>query len=232
MRFSYHFQFNDGAAYVHKLSIDSQTCLQNTDSTCSYPHWTELAFHQCPHCPLTAPTHRHCPIAANIAPVIEACSEVISHNKVKLTVNTEQRSIVANTTAQKALSSLLGLAMATSDCPYTRFFRPMAHFHLPVASAEETSFRAISSYLLLHYFSTQTVAAQELDFQPLLDIYKNMQIVNENLAKRIQLDSKGDASANAVVNLHLLSCILPLSLRESLEKLRAMFHPVIDTTSP
>ena len=42
--------------------------------------------------------------------------------------------------------------MATSGCPHMDFFKPMARFHLPLANAEETVYRATSMYLLAQYF--------------------------------------------------------------------------------
>lgn len=120
----------------------------------------------------------------------------------------------------------MGLVIATSACPHTLFFRPMARFHLPLATHEETIFRAISSYLVLDFLGSPN-GDSPVDLQPLLRIYENMQIVNENLAKRIQKLYQGDAPANAVISLHILSCVLPVSLQESLDKLRSWFAPIL-----
>ncbi len=54
----------------------------------------------------------------------------------------------AETTAQQAMSSVLGLIMATAGCPWTDRLRPMARFHLPFASDAETLYRSISMFLL------------------------------------------------------------------------------------
>ena len=52
------------------------------------------------------------------------------------------------TSAQQAMSSVLGLIMATSGCPWTDRLRPMARFHLPFASEAETLYRSVGMFLL------------------------------------------------------------------------------------
>ncbi len=59
-----------------------------------------------------------------------------------------QRRYQQDTSLPRALSSLFGLICALSDCPHTRFLRPMAHFHLPLSSDTETLVRTASLYSL------------------------------------------------------------------------------------
>ena len=229
VKIAYQILLKEDSTYAYEIEINSDTCLQESSRSRQAPDWAELGFQQCPNCTLKVSEVKHCPVALNLANVVEDCEDLISHSHVQLTVTMPQRSVIATTTAQKALSSLIGLIMATSDCPHTRFFRPMAQFHVPLANQEEAIFRAISSYFVMQYFSNQS-HEKEVDFSELIRIYEDMQIVNQYLAKRIQPHSRGDAPANAVVSLHLLSCILPLSLDESLEKLRKMFNPSLNVT--
>jgi len=35
------------------------------------PSWTEIAFHQCPDCPLDPDSHRYCPLALSIVDIVE-----------------------------------------------------------------------------------------------------------------------------------------------------------------
>ena len=51
-----------------------------------------------------------------------------------------------------AIRSLIGLIMALSGCPHMEFFKPLARFHLPWASLEETTLRSASIYLLMQFF--------------------------------------------------------------------------------
>lgn len=221
----YTFKFDDGSSLQYDLDIDPKTSLLAIPPAEELPKWTDLSFNQCPNCPLDPQSLKSCPVAANIATVVHDCDEIISHKIVEMQVTTPQRTVSGKTTAQRALSSLLGLFMATSDCPRTRFFRPMAYFHLPMASQEETIFRAVSTYFLAQYFANNNQDA--FDLQALFEIYEDIQTVNEFIVKRLQACTSGDAAKNAVVLLHLLSCTLPMSLQESLDNLRPLFKGLI-----
>ena len=75
-----------------------------------------------------------------------------SYEEVDVRISTDERSYVKHTTMSEALSSLLGVYMVTSGCPIMDKLRPMVRFHLPMASSEETTFRAIAMYLVAQYF--------------------------------------------------------------------------------
>ena len=64
--FGFRFEFPDGNARDFELRLDPQTLHLITEEAPSYPKWTELTCCQCPHCPLSAEEHSHCPIARNI----------------------------------------------------------------------------------------------------------------------------------------------------------------------
>ena len=223
--YTYVFEFEDGSQRQYDISIDPTTCALIKPIPQQLPTWTQLQHHQCPNCPLKASAEENCPAAVNIALVADHCSEIISHKSVKVRVISPKRTISGKTTVQRALSSLLGLLIATSNCPRTHFFRPMAYFHLPMASQDETIFRAISTYFLAKYFKGEKSSV--FDLNALREIYTNMQTVNEHLVKRLQT-AGGDATKNAVVLLHLLSCVLPLSLEESLDNLRPLFKGLLE----
>jgi hypothetical protein len=225
IEYSYQFEFEDGDKRQYQVKVDATTCKLNNPAPEILPSWTQLRHHQCPNCPLSS-SDQYCPAAVNIATVVDNCSEIISHKSVEVQVVSPKRTVSGKTTVQRALSSLFGLLIATSDCPRAHFFRPMAYFHLPMASQEETIFRAISTYFLAKYFKGEKSEVFNLD--ALCEIYANMQIVNEYLVKRLQSCNTGDASKNAVVLLHLLSCVLPLSLEESLDNLRPLFKGLLN----
>jgi hypothetical protein len=227
LKISYLFEFADREPIRYELTLDGDSFLLEAPATDRLPDWTALEFEQCPNCPLSSSQHSHCPVAKNLVPIITDWSDVISFDEVRLTVTNPDRTVTADTTAQKGLSSLLGLVMATSACPHTTFFRPMAYFHLPLANQEETLIRATSSFLLVQYFLSQGGGEHNLNLDELAKVYERIRVVNESLCKRIQSLNTRDASANAMVILHLLSCVMPWSFDQSLEQVRNLFQPVI-----
>jgi len=142
------------------------------------PEWTRLGFEQCDHCPLSVADEPHCPLAASLVGVIDLSREVLSHDEVEVTVITAERSILNRTTAQRGISAIMGLISATSGRPHTRFLKPMARFHLPFATEEETIYRVASMYLMGQYFRRLHGQEADLDLDGLAECYRNLQSVN------------------------------------------------------
>jgi len=187
------------------------------------PPWTVLEFHKCPHCPLTSVASPHCPLAVTLIQVIGRFNNVVSHNEIELTVVTNERQVFQKTTAQKGISSLVGLLFAVSGCPHTAYFKPMARYHLPLSSEDETYYRAIGMYLLAQYFRHKEGKAADLELEGLKKIYKNLHLLNTMVAERIRSATRADSSVNAVVLLDMITNLMPFILDEQLEKIRHLF---------
>jgi hypothetical protein len=142
-------------------------------------------------------------------------------------IRTPERAISQKTTAQRAIGSMMGLILATSGCPHTAFFRPMARFHLPLASEAETIYRAASMYFLAQYFRHQCHEEIDLEFAGLTKIYKNIQIVNKTIAERIRAATETDSSINAVIFLDMYAKAMPYVIRDALEEIRYLFKPYL-----
>ena len=155
--FTVHYTFTgpEGAKEDFILEIDKDTIERVHVPIVKPPPWTELPFEQCPHCPLSTESHPYCPVAINLVIIVNSFKGLLSYEQIHLEVIVEDRRIAQETTVQKGISSLMGLLIATSGCPYTQFFKPMARFHLPLASQAETVFRATASYLLAQFFLRQ-----------------------------------------------------------------------------
>lgn len=210
-------------AHVLRLHFDQRFLLVTDDAHAADLPWTRLGFHQCHNCPLYAETHPHCPAARNLIPLVEACGEFTSHDEAKLDVATPERRIVATTTLQRAVSSLLGLIMATSACPHLAFFRPMARFHLPLASEEETIFRSAATYLLTRHFQARAGEDPDPGLEGLREIYANLQLVNRAMAERLRARCAEDAAVNALVLLDLFAKNIPYSIEDRLEDIAYLF---------
>ena len=123
----------------------------------------------------------------------------------------------------EGLSAIFGVIMATSDCPIMNFLKPMARFHLPFSSVEETTARTASLYLLGRYFRYKDQPDTKIDFNPLENHYAQVRIVNEGIIKRISTISNQDADKNAIVTLHSLSLFLSMEIDYSLSSLEYIF---------
>jgi hypothetical protein len=229
----YRFTLPDGARenFDLCLSAESLELLMDTPEH-SMPTWAELTFHQCRNCPLTPDTHIFCPIAANLVNLVKRFDRLLSYEEVHMVVVTEERVVSQDTTAQKGLSSLMGLIIANSGCPHTNFFRPMARFHLPLASVEETIFRATSMYLLAQYFLTREGGAPDFELHGLQQIYDNIHIVNSAMTDRLRSASNSDLSANAMILLDLYAQAFPHAINRTLQNIRCLFTPFLGPCAP
>lgn len=227
----YHFVCDgEGGEPVEKqcvVRMDPDT-METRHSTDPPPGWAQLEVKQCDVCPLKQTEHPYCPAALSFVEILEEFGEILSYRKVTATVTTNQRSITAKTTLQKALSSLVGLRMATCGCPVLAKFRPMARFHLPFATTEETVYRSASAYLLAQYFMRRNGKDADLDLTGLSRLYDDIHQVNVYLAERLRTIPAGDAHLNALVILDLFTLALPQSIDENLSEIEHLFAPYID----
>ena len=223
----YYFTLADGSREFFDLCLDAKNLELLIDAPDNLPAWTQLAFHQCPNCPLTPETHPYCPVAANIVSIVKRFDRLLSYEELHVVVVTEERVVSQDTTAQKGLSSLMGLVIANSACPHTAFFRPMARFHLPLASIEETICRAASMYLLSQYFLKQEGQDADLELNGLKKIYDEIHTVNIAIAGRLRASSNTDLSANAVILLDLYAMAFPFAIEKTLKNIRNLFRPFL-----
>lgn len=220
---SYCFKFGKDSQQVFDLQFDAKNLELQGNIPATLPKWTRLDFYQCPNCTLDVKSHPHCPVAANIVNIVEHFDSIISYNETHLTVTTKERTISQDTTVQRGVGSLMGLVIATSGCPHTVFFKPMARFHLPLANDQETIYRAASMYLLAQYFLKKEGKPVDFKLEGLKDIYHNVQLVNYTIAERLRVASKSDSVVNAIVELDMYAQTLSFVIEESLEELRSLF---------
>ncbi|MDY6852228.1 MAG: hypothetical protein SV487_09190 [Thermodesulfobacteriota bacterium] len=224
---TYCFKLDNGAEEVFRLQLDPQDLSLTGNTPAALPSWTNIDFHQCPNCPLTVNTHPHCPVAVNFVDLVERFDGLLSHDKTHLDVLTEEREVSKDTTVQRGISSLMGLIISASGCPHTEFFKPMARFHLPLASDEETIYRSTSMYLLAQYFLRKEGKVFDLELKGLVNIYKNVDVVNMALVERLRQVTESDSTVNAVILLDMFAKTLPLSIEEYLEEISYLFTPYL-----
>jgi len=223
----YSFIMGGGQKEVIKLEFDAVTIELVNRLKGLLPEWTGLAYCQCPHCPLSSDQYPCCPLATSIVGIVKRFENIISHDEIFLQVESDERTVSQKTTAQRALSSFMGVVMAVSGCPHTAFFKPMARFHLPLASEEETIYRSTSMYLLAQYFRFRAGKETDFSLMGLEKIYKNIQIVNTSLVDRLRGASKADSSVNAIIMLDMYARIIPYVIEDMLEDIRYLFEPYL-----
>jgi hypothetical protein len=226
-KIQYRFRLEEGQEERFDLELDSRTLVADIDRCGDLPPWTRLDFNQCPNCPLEADQIERCPAAVNMVSIVNRFTDLLSYDRTLVEVETADRKVFAQKTVQHGICSLMGLLMATSGCPRTDFFKPMARFHLPFASTDETIWRATSTYLLSQYFLKQDGGHPDVLFQQLSKIYNAIQTVNLAFAKRLRAACNYDSMINAIILLDMFAKSMPTAIDESLEQIRHIFKPYL-----
>ncbi len=219
-RIRYRFDLPDGSVEILEFAFDPINFKMLKAPPDEPPFWTELGFSRCANCPLDERDNSHCPAALQMASAVEALRSLVSFDAVGVTVIQAERTVHAQTSAQQAMSSVLGLIMATSGCPWTDHLRPMARFHLPFATVAETLYRSVCMFLL----AREMVGADEpQSFDALEVLYRNLHVVNRDMSRRLGAATRTDPARNAMALLDSYTALLPAALESSLDELRPLF---------
>jgi hypothetical protein len=105
-----------------------------------------------------------------------------------------------------------------------KFLRPLARFHLPLATHEETIFRAASVAFLKNYFEDGNSKNDYDSLAELKQQYSELQSLNRFMAERIRGAIKKDAAVNAIVLLDVLSKKVSFSIDDSLHQISYLFN--------
>ncbi|WP_129642156.1 DUF6901 family protein [Peristeroidobacter agariperforans] len=224
---TYRFTFPDSQERAFELELDRDTAELSPPNVPQPPAWTALGFNQCTGCPFNAAETPHCPAALQLAGVIDGFTDIVSYDKVKVTVESEERQVTATLAAQQALASLMGLIMASSGCPRTAVFRPMARFHLPFSSESETAYRVASMYLLAQHYAAREGASGDFVLNELERVYRGVHSVNRGMATRLRAASRQDAIVNAVVLLDVFSSLVPAAIHDILDEIKPAFAALL-----
>lgn len=234
LTFQYRFKFADGSAKHFLLRLDPISLSLTREPKPAYPEWTRLNYHQCPNCPLKPETTPYCPVAVNLMDVVDTFKDVLSHERAEVEIVAPDRTYSAHTALQNAIGSLIGMIMATSDCPVLDKLRPMVRTHLPFATAEETMYRVISMYLLGQFFRYRRGLVPDWELKNLITTYEGAQTVNKAFVERLASLDIQDSSMNAVVILDCFAATTNFSIMsDSLNEIEQLFSAYLkkeDTT--
>lgn len=219
----YRFLVPGARSLQFSVDMDRQTLELIQSPLPEVPFWAALDYYRCPNCPLDGAKTPHCPLCIALVPVVDRFGGVLSCDVVDVEVDAGERRISQNTTVQRALGSLMGLIMAVSGCPLTAFFKPMARFHLPLATEVETMYRAFAMYRLAQYYTRMAGGDSDTGLEGLKRIYENIHQVNLSVAKRIRNATCTDSSINAVVVLDMFTKSVPYDIDDSMASIRDLF---------
>lgn len=230
IQYSYEFMFKDGKKYqfILNLSCPDMKQIRKEIKIEEMPFWSKIDFHRCPNCTLDEKTHKICPAMECLHTILETFKDILSVEEVEVTATMQERTTIRKLPIQKALSSLIGIYFATSDCPILSKFSPLARFHLPFATTEETVYRATANYLLAQYFVYKEGKKPDWDLEGLKKFYKDVEIVNKAISKRINSISKQDANINALVTLDVFAKSFGDLFEIFLDKIKPLFARYMD----
>jgi hypothetical protein len=219
-RIRYRIELPNGTQQVFDFQFDEQDFRLRNAPPPNPPFWTQLDYNKCANCPLDVRDNPHCPPALHMVDTVERLATLVSFDIVSVTVTMPERTMHAEVSAQQAMSSILGLIMATSGCPWTGLLRPMARFHLPFASELETVYRSLTMYLLAKELAD---APARGGFESLQSLYETLHVVNRDMSRRLGAATRSDPARNALALLDSYSTLLPAAIEGSLAELRPLF---------
>jgi len=221
----YKLKFSEDHQYDFSIHLDNQTLDIIQTPKKSYPEWTKLKCKKCSNCPLDDQKHEYCPIAVNITDLIDFFSKPIDFDEVELHVETPERTFSKKIDYKTAARSLLGIYMVTSGCPIMDKLRPMAQYHLPLATSLETTYRSISNYLIAQYLLSLQGKTPDWELKNLSAIYESIKTVNMHFRERLQVASNQKHALNALHLLDSSAFYINLSLSgEAFETIESLFY--------
>lgn len=183
------------------------------------PEWTLLEFQRCPNCPFDSSSHLWCPTALDMLPLAAPFTHSLSIDRVDVVVHTAERSYFKNCDLQTALKSLFGLVMASSACPHMARLKPLAYFHLPFATLEETVHRTVGAYLVNQYIMQGEGNKPDWELKNLEGLFRELRIVNTHFMKRLRMASTEDANINALQTFVSISSVVEMGIDDMLGKM-------------
>ena len=221
---TYRIKLSKKVTETFEFQLDDKTGNLVAEAPKTTPAWTALSYQQCSHCPLRKEEHPQCPLAVQLNRFVERFHNTSSIDEVELEVITEERRVSQTVPLQRAVASMLGLAGPTCGCPKTAYMKPMARFHLPLSTEEETLFRVAGMYLLAHHLMEKNSRIKSVaNFSSLKGIYEELHIVNKSMANRLRGATESDSSKNAIALLDMYSSLMPMMVDDQMPALSDLF---------
>ncbi len=222
--YKYTFIFEDGNEKEFVINLNTDTLDLIYDHELEKPDWTKKNNFKCPVTCSENKYEPYCPIGIHINHMIKQFSNLPSFQKVKISVEANNRTYSKETSLQVGLGSLFGIIMPASGCPVLGKLKPLVKFHLPFSNNEETEFRVFSMYLLAQFFLRKKGEDVDWEMYNLKKLYEDIRNINRNLAQKIADLEKLDAGINSLIVLDTFADSVSFSLEENLSDLEKLFE--------
>lgn len=219
MALEYRITLDDNHEFSYRIELSRD---YDQEVAAAAPKWTRLEHQQCSNCPLKKEQFSHCPAAVDLHRVIEDFHGLPAFKKALVWVRTPEREYSKQVGLEEGLRSLLGVIMATSACPMLGKLKPMAQNHLPFASNQEFTLRAVSLYLARQYFNLREGRHADWELKGLVRMFQQLQLVNQAFWQRIHDTCEGDSNLKAFLTFFSMSTSMTYSLETQLQKIRPL----------
>ena len=219
MALEYRITLDDNHEFSYRIELSRD---YDPEVAAAAPKWTRLEYQQCSNCPLKKEQYSHCPAAVDLHRVIEDFHGLPAFKKALVWVRTPEREYSKQVGLEEGLRSLLGVIMATSACPMLGKLKPMAQNHLPFASSQEFTLRAVSLYLARQYFNLREGRHADWELKGLVRMFQQLQLVNQAFWQRIHDTCEGDSNLKAFLTFFSMSTSMTYSLETQLQKIRPL----------
>jgi hypothetical protein len=228
----YRFKFMNGDEKHFSIKLDKKTLNLMNSNNIKRPEWAKLKNFKCSICPLNEKEYKYCPVAENIAYIVDNFKDYISYEKVEVFVETENRKISKRTNLQEGIASLLGSHMVASGCPILGKLKPMIRVHLPFSTLDERKYRVLTMYLFAQYFKYKKGENPDWDFKDLLSIFDKVRIVNKNICDRLSEIKIQDSTINALITLDSFAFYTSFQISsDMLDTLEPSFNAYVEDTA-
>jgi len=223
-RVIYEFNFPGGEKKVFSMDFSHETHeIIVRRNYRDIPGWASLEYRKCPKCPLDSESIAFCPVAFNISGLMKTFGPVVSTEKCFVRCVTHQRSYSKMTDVMSGLTSVLSLIILSSPCPYLLPIRPLARFHLPFFTPEESLARTISFYLLSQYFAKKRGDVPDWELEKLNKSFELLKMVQDGMMSRTKGFFEGDACVNALHSFHVMIEFISFEIDSAIECLESSF---------
>lgn len=221
MNIQYKFKLEQDLVLQYAIDIERKEDLAKDLS--EEPGWTRLEHCRCSNCPLSDAENTHCPVALDLRQVVDDFKDLPAMTKSTVTVLSAEREYTKLVGLEEGLRALMGLIMASSNCPILSHLKPMARNHLPFTTMDEFILRSVSSYLTAQYFVFREGGIPDWELKGLIATNKELQLVNQAFWQRIHSACGKDSNLKALLSFFTMSYSVSYSLESQLQKLKKDF---------